>query len=1027
MSGEKAEAGVTSSAPSEESKIDTPAESAPKEPPQNGETESAHNARRRVKVYELSDKGQWCDKGTGNVELTFVEAKDAICIVVRSEDEGKILMNSKIRWEDGVYSRQQETLIVWTEPSGMDLAISFQEPVGCDEVWDEVRQIQYRIAGDNKARVEILSDDDQTRGPNQGSDDGQLESYDRGYGSSPVSLATPTLGNLKELEQMILEISRTIFARDALVTTIMESNFLGKLLPLLETCEDLEQTEDLHRLSTIMRTIIFLNDTGIYEYILRDDVFLKVVGMLEYDREFPNMKANHREHLEQRARFKEVVPIKNRDIVAKIVQTYRIQFLKDVVLARLLDDGTFSTLNSLAFFNFMDIVGYIQQDHEFLKELFHILSADEFSAEKKKDVIMFLHELCTIAKTLQTMNRALFFRALGQHGLFAIFEYTLADPDMSIRIAVTAILASILDHDPSLVRSYCMAQDKQGQRALVDFLIERLLEEPDAGLRSQQAEIIKTLMDTMPVDMPEAAVRNQDNDEGADFLTLFYEKYVDKLISPIADLDPKAPLIKRPDGTEIYHISPERGSVCNHVLELLCFAVRNHEFRSKFKMLGQKELLQRSFLLLKAKETYLRLSALRLIRTCVGMKDEFYNRHLIKVDAFGPVLVAFNETKARYNLLNSACLELFEFIKKENIKPLVEHVVTKHRKTIDGITYVDTFKTLVRRYEQNVDPSMENNGPEAEPESAKPASVKDGWGRMDDDEEAYFNEPDKEDDDQQPPTQSERPKTPEPSPSPPATLTRLTPPPSPTRRRNAIEFVRATSPLVDYPDDEDDEDDLASVIARKNKSTSPKAASAAGGTGALKKLSPKTWGVAMAERYRVVMNGRSQPKSPTSPHENGVARDEEGAVGGSLDVRLPRGEKRGRDDDDDDEDGRQVEDRKRGRADAETESAKEMETDAETETAKAADAINGVNGMSHASGVADAEKEGVKPSIAAGVFENNESAKDSEGATGLEEGKSLVSQPLENGRVESKATEDGEGVKAEVAKESGEATLATTG
>jgi hypothetical protein len=50
------------------------------------------------------------------------------------------------------------------------------------------------------------------------------------------------------------------------------------------------------------------------------------------------------------------------------------------------------------------------------------------------------------------------FRSLGQHGLFAIFEYTLADEDIDIRLAASSMLSSILDHDPTLVRSFCLAQ-----------------------------------------------------------------------------------------------------------------------------------------------------------------------------------------------------------------------------------------------------------------------------------------------------------------------------------------------------------------------------------------------------------------------------------------------------------------------------------------------------------------------------------------------------------------------------------------
>lgn len=54
----------------------------------------------------------------------------------------------------------------------------------------------------------------------------------------------------------------------------------------------------------------------------------------------------------------------------------------------------------------------------------------------------------------------------------------------------------------------------------------------------------------------------------------------------------------------------------------------------------------------------------------------------------------------RDNLLNSACLEMFEYIKRANIKPFVIHVVEKYYDKLESITYVDTFQNLILRYEQ---------------------------------------------------------------------------------------------------------------------------------------------------------------------------------------------------------------------------------------------------------------------------------------------------------------------------------------
>lgn len=55
------------------------------------------------------------------------------------------------------------------------------------------------------------------------------------------------------------------------------------------------------------------------------------------------------------------------------------------------------------------------------------------------------------------------------------------------------------------------------------------------------------------------------------------------------------------------------------------------------------------------------------MRKIIALKDEFYNRYIIKGNLFAPVVDAFVRNNGRYNLLDSAILEMFEFIKLVNI------------------------------------------------------------------------------------------------------------------------------------------------------------------------------------------------------------------------------------------------------------------------------------------------------------------------------------------------------------------------
>jgi hypothetical protein len=52
------------------------------------------------------------------------------------------------------------------------------------------------------------------------------------------------------------------------------------------------------------------------------------------------------------------------------------------------------------------------------------------------------------------------------------------------------------------------------------------------------------------------------------------------------------------------------------------------------------------------------------LRTIISRNDDCVHRHIVKNDLFDPVIQAFTANGNRYNLINSAVLELFEYIRK---------------------------------------------------------------------------------------------------------------------------------------------------------------------------------------------------------------------------------------------------------------------------------------------------------------------------------------------------------------------------
>ena len=245
------------------------------------------------------------------------------------------------------------------------------------------------------------------------------------------------------------------------------------------------------------------------------------------------------------------MPITSLEIRQRIHFTYRLQYLKDVVLARILDDPTFNVLNGLIFFHQVDIVQHIQCNTPFLKELFSILSSSDASPQQKKDVVLFVQQACGIAKTLQAECRSPFYQNLVTSGLFSAINFALQHNDAPIRVAGTDILVAIIDHDAPMMRNYIFKSVSDKLKPMTDTLIELLLVETDLGVKAQIADAIKVLLDpnvNVPSNgRPTAQAENnnflaklRNSNAGAPteaFLQSFYDQSAKKLFQPLKDLE----------------------------------------------------------------------------------------------------------------------------------------------------------------------------------------------------------------------------------------------------------------------------------------------------------------------------------------------------------------------------------------------------------------------------------------------------------------------------------------------------------
>lgn len=109
----------------------------------NDKENSCPNPEKAAKTSQDSDE-EFEDALTDQPDNKPEEPKTmpTIQMTVTSEDSPFTGLLDTIVYLDQPYHKQQETLIVWTEPDENDLALSFEEKPACEAIWAQICEIQ---------------------------------------------------------------------------------------------------------------------------------------------------------------------------------------------------------------------------------------------------------------------------------------------------------------------------------------------------------------------------------------------------------------------------------------------------------------------------------------------------------------------------------------------------------------------------------------------------------------------------------------------------------------------------------------------------------------------------------------------------------------------------------------------------------------------------------------------------------------------------------------------------------------------
>lgn len=420
----------------------------------------------RVKLYYLNENGQWDDFGIGYVFCACEQTdsdnqgesnKKSQKLIMLKEDTDEEMFNVEITKDSVDFHNQRGIIITWKIGNATEddnTAISFQEKEGVVEIWNNILINQ----GKNP------HDKDNSLKP-----DGQYETY--------LEVSIQNLPNLlRELSTDMNELKVNNF-----ISFLKKSNFefihqLGELLKYEEKkLEELKSSistetnytvinksennkkdeeniknaqneksidfnmnkitsiekhvykspcmENINYIFNIFKNLLLLGNKELIEILLDDSCYLITFGALEYDFEVFKI-VPHRKYFKEVVKFKNPLNIDDEEILQKINLNIRLSYLRDTVLARVIDNTTIKAINFIIQLNSNDIIQFFVYEERYMNLLFEQLQDEDILVQK--DAFSLFSELINCSKDVY-QTRVAFNETLCESGIFSLLSNTFDD------------------------------------------------------------------------------------------------------------------------------------------------------------------------------------------------------------------------------------------------------------------------------------------------------------------------------------------------------------------------------------------------------------------------------------------------------------------------------------------------------------------------------------------------------------------------------------------------------------------------
>ena len=476
------------------------------------------------------------------------------------------------------------------------------------------------------------------------------------------------------------------------ISSSENNNMKNNLIP---NCNS-TSIENINSISNIIKNILILADKSLLEVLLNDENYLTVFGALEYDFETYKI-VPHRKYFTEIVKFKNLLDIKNKEILHKIHLNLRLSYLKDTAICRFIEENTLKNINSMIQLNNNEIIQFFLQNLENLKFLLDLIkNNDDFNI--KKDACLFLVELMNCSFDIFS-SRITFIETLCENKIFEIIDNLLSkisnDENIIeinennnnnnnknsyelIKISIIEILIKILTCASESLKEYLL---NNSDSKILNILCKLMLTNENFGIKYEISQIIKIYLDSEFQDSTNQTLQH------SNILIIL----IDYLEIPL-NLKYKNEII---NNKQI-------------IIEILIYIIERNYF---FYFFSDNKVYEKVIKLLEENNKILNIYVIKFIKSLLLSANDFLINNIINQDLMEKLCKLFEENKKKENLLFSILLDFFN--PKTKNKIIIQQFLTLKKDFFNSeenqIYFKDLLEKNKNKNENNIFENINNN------------------------------------------------------------------------------------------------------------------------------------------------------------------------------------------------------------------------------------------------------------------------------------------------------------------------------